>query len=306
MGLLIEPHALERTKVKMMNKPEKTEPFWSSSLAYWDYWANTNASGNTLMTGSFLPLSGTIRPYDGALSMSSIHHVSHSGYVEQGFVATIPQSGSKSVTGNEVTSFLVESGDVYQATTYKHVGLKFITAAQSESLNHNVSGSTIDGYPAGGHGLEVTESIHQEEVHGVYAFTWPYVSDLVSSSYSSSGIANAFIDNKRQSLIFSKVIFHYGTGSNSFDALKKNAYMATSESLGKSFSSSLITADYMDDVFEMTNNQRYNGTKLVGPGINIATEIPAIDNRPVVEVFETNPNQIVYTSNPKDGNLIVR
>ena len=60
----------------------------------------------------------------------------------------------------------------------------------------------------------------------------------------------------------------------------------------------------------MTENLRYDGCKLVGPGINSVTEIAAIDNRPVIEVYGVNPNQLIYTDIPtnesRGGNLIVR
>ena len=65
----------------------------------------------------------------------------------------------------------------------------------------------------------------------------------------------------------------------------------------------------MDDFFAMTENQRYNGCTLGGPGINQETGIAAIDNKPVIEVYSVNPNQLIYTDQPatgNPGNLIVR
>ena len=65
----------------------------------------------------------------------------------------------------------------------------------------------------------------------------------------------------------------------------------------------------MDDFFAQTENLYYGGTQLVGPGVNLASTVAAIDNRPVVEVYSVNPNQLVYTETPEEGNpgnLIVR
>jgi hypothetical protein len=65
----------------------------------------------------------------------------------------------------------------------------------------------------------------------------------------------------------------------------------------------------MDDFFQMTLNQRYDGCKLTGPAINQPSTIAAIDKKPVIEVFSVNPNQLVYTDLPSEGtpgNLIVR
>jgi hypothetical protein len=49
-------------------------------------------------------------------------------------------------------------------------------------------------------------------------------------------------------------------------------------------------------------NAFYLGSKLTGPDFNIPTT-NTIDGGPVVEFYETNPNQIIVTSLTKDGNL---
>ena len=53
-------------------------------------------------------------------------------------------------------------------------------------------------------------------------------------------------------------------------------------------------------------NQRYLGMKLTSPGINQASEYAAIQFKPVIEVFEVNANQLVYTQNRRLGNLDVQ
>ena len=48
---------------------------------------------------------------------------------------------------------------------------------------------------------------------------------------------------------------------------------------------------------------------MTGPGINIGSTISAIDNKPVIEVFETNPNTLIFKNEPNasnPGNLEVR
>ena len=114
--------------------------------------------------------------------------------------------------------------------------------------------------------------------------------------------------DKRPSDIFNRVIFHYGTGSR-VTKLGKDDERARSQSLQLSYSQSLEPADYMDDFFQMTENQRYEGCKLVGAGVNIVSPINAINQKPVIEVFSVNPNQLIYTEQPavgNPGNLIVR
>ena len=56
-------------------------------------------------------------------------------------------------------------------------------------------------------------------------------------------------------------------------------------------------------------NQKYEGCRLIGPGINLPTTINAIGQKPVVEVFETNPNTLIFNNQPNStnpGNLEVR
>ena len=54
---------------------------------------------------------------------------------------------------------------------------------------------------------------------------------------------------------------------------------------------------------------------MTGPDVNVNSTIASIGNTPVVEVFETNANQIIFTNTPinrstgnnrEPGNLTVR
>jgi hypothetical protein len=117
-----------------------------------------------------------------------------------------------------------------------------------------------------------------------------------------------FIDKCRPSTIFKKAVRHYGTGSG-HTRYQKDEYRAISQSLNLYYSSSLTTADYRDDFFAMTENQRYDGCRIVGGGINVVSPINAINQKPVVEVYSVNPNQLVFTDTPPEGNpgnLLVR
>ena len=70
-----------------------------------------------------------------------------------------------------------------------------------------------------------------------------------------------------------------------------------------------LPAPYMDDHFIQTENLFYNGCKLTGPGINVRSDVSAIDGNPVVEVFNVNPNQLIFQRDPQDGipgNLRIR
>ena len=122
------------------------------------------------------------------------------------------------------------------------------------------------------------------------------------------------ITASRSSQIFSEVIYKFRGGSEG-SLQRRNFEHAVSKSLGLFASKSLAPASYMDDFFVQEQNIKFNGSQLVGPGVNINSNEPAINFSPVVEVFETNPNQLIYTSQPQPpddsnilvpGNLIVR
>ena len=124
-------------------------------------------------------------------------------------------------------------------------------------------------------------------------------------TYSPTG---SVILTPRVSNTFRLVKFYYGTGSAT-SKYGKDRNRAISQSLGLSFSQSLEDVGYRDDIFEMTENQRYAGCKLTGPAINATSTINALNNKPVIEVFETNPNTLVFNNAPNatnPGSLEVR
>ena len=114
--------------------------------------------------------------------------------------------------------------------------------------------------------------------------------------------------DQRPSNIYKLVKNYFSTGS-AITKYGKDFVRATSQSLGLAFSQSLEIVGYRDDFFQMTENQRYEGCKLIGPAINAPSEENAINQKPVVEIFATNPNTLTFNSNANatnPGNLLVR
>ena len=118
----------------------------------------------------------------------------------------------------------------------------------------------------------------------------------------------------RPSTIFKLDTLHY-SGSISIDKRTRNVFTEISRSLGYgvpskyNYSRSLDDVGYMDDFMQSTENLKYAGCRIVGPGINLPTTINALDQRPVVEIFETNPNTLIFNNQPNStnpGNLEVR
>ena len=82
------------------------------------------------------------------------------------------------------------------------------------------------------------------------------------------------------------------------------------------YSSSLTPSCYRDDFFRYSiQNMTTLGSQLIAPSINAPSVNAALGNKPVIEIFEVNPNQVFYNKTPKQpsrnnrldpGNLSVR
>ena len=123
--------------------------------------------------------------------------------------------------------------------------------------------------------------------------------DYIKTSFNivktCHNVIQPIIDTPRESDIFSRVVNHY-SGSESYgDLVTRNGWHAVSQSLGYYYSQSLEPAAYMDDFPYNLTNLFYNGCQLTGPGVNQPSNNIAIGNTPVVEIFEVNPNQLIFT-----------
>ena len=250
MGLLVEPHALERSKVVLSKRPEKEALHYNTFIPII----------NTSQSGHITPLSASVYSSPLINGSNSIYHKGTGGYAD---------------TGNYKASFSGSTtGDPFEATVYKYEYTLF------PYRNNPIEAAALS-LPR-----QITGSLHP-------LTTSPTGSVLLT---------------ERPSRVFSLVTFHYGTGSAT-TRRGKDAQKNLSRSLGMTFSSSLSPASYRDDFFQMTENQRYEGCKLTGPGINVSSIIAALDNKPVIEVFETNPNTLIFNNQPSalnPGNLDVR
>jgi len=138
------------------------------------------------------------------------------------------------------------------------------------------------------------------------------VKNIQMEKVYTSGIRPDILNQTITPGYFRKV-YHYSGSINTSDKVLKNAYQATSQSLGLYYSSSLEPVNFQNDEILQYVNPRYEGCKLVGADINIPTNISAINNMPVIEVYETNANQLIFTSDValsnetrEPGNLRIR
>ena len=271
-GLLIEPHALERAKVKIYEKPVKSEPMYTASIQYMDIFENTNPRGDTLLSGSIIPISASIDDIAPTADMRVVTHATKSGYFAPEYTMAIPMTSSRDDDQNELSSILVRDNNVYNGTVYKHISTLF---------PYKVA-------PAAAAALSLP-----------YAIT-------MSQHPLNYGFSGSVIYNQRPSIDGDRYpIKHYHRTRADFDKATNTLFRAVSESLNMPYSESLIVAPNRTE-YANTFNQRIGGCRLTAGGINQESNIPALSFKPIIEVFEVNANQLVYTSNVQLGNLDVR
>jgi hypothetical protein len=139
----------------------------------------------------------------------------------------------------------------------------------------------------------------------------------ISSSFSASlqPLNDIIVTGSRTSRLFKTVIYHFSGSDETKSKIQRNADHAVSQSAGRYYSKSLAEGDYMDDFNTQDEKLKFVGSKLIGPGINLPSVEAALDNLPIVEIFETNPKQLIFSKEPKaptkgnvlsPGNIIIK
>ncbi len=127
------------------------------------------------------------------------------------------------------------------------------------------------------------------------------------------GAQDLYIDKVRPSTIFRKKTFHFHetdpTKSSYFNddmrrrSGSKHRKQFTNSNQGRFFpgplvfSQSLDITQYRDDE-SFKINSKYLGSQLSAPGVNDNSGYAELNYEPIVQVFITNPNQIVYNATP--------
>ena len=298
MGLLVEPHALERSKVQL------TKPIRYENPQYED--VITNPFGGLILSHSMeiQPLSMSLSTVFSMSNATSIYHTpggNPSDWHKEGnylmaVTASLPRfdNPSKYQIGRFVHWY--EGGGYRNYQTYPEVFRTHKDIFKRTSPNDIGSGFTeerLDDKNAGDIGARwLTQSLHE--------------GGIIDQETSPTG---SIIYDQRKSYLFSKVIFHYSS-SGKFpredNTFHRSFEHAVSKSLGLFYSRSLEPADYMDDFFIEDERLKYEGTRLTGPAVNLLGSNNEPNNTPVVQIFETNPNQMIYTKDSARGNIKIR
>jgi hypothetical protein len=107
-----------------------------------------------------------------------------------------------------------------------------------------------------------------------------------------------FIDDCRPSYIYQKDIRYYSGSTTYSTRERRNTDHFLSQSLGLYYSSSVEHACYRDDFFTQVENLYYEGCRITAPDINVSVPLGGIGYGPVVTVWITNPNQLIYSLTP--------
>ena len=279
-GLLVEPNALERSKVKIANKPVKTEPWYTASLQYMDIYDNTNPRGDTLLSGVRVPLSSSVEMPFKNITGTTVNFSSSNGYYQYEYTMAIPMTSSKDEEGNSLSSILARDNNIFNGTVYKHISVNF-------PWKVDPVGSAASSMP-----YEVTMSRNILEIT-------PTGSVIYDQRDSEDGDMYQ--------------INYYHSTSLALSKQANTAMRVTSMSMGTRYdqarswhwSQSLTPAPNRTEYANIAN-QRYDGCRLTADGINETSIYAAISYKPIIEVFEVNANQLVYTQNRRLGNLDVQ
>jgi hypothetical protein len=238
LGLLIEPHALERVKVQITKRPEITNPQYELLLS----------SPVSSASAEYINYDATIVATPSLSEIISLYHIGDNGYAD---------------TGNYLM-YIPATDDPTLGTTYRYVSTIFpykIDSASAANL---------------GLAQEITSSQN----------------NLITSPLGS------IVEDFRPSDVFKLQVLHYSSSVEG-DRYTRNKYQAYSQSIQRHYSSSLGNASYRDEFYVGLNNLYYDGSRISCPGINQPSLIAAIEFKPVVEVYETNPNQLIYNKDPQ-------
>src|SRR5210317_469618 len=250
-GILIEPHILERPKIKSKSNLSSTQPQYDTVI-----------TNNVPVTSEYLTYETTIIASDSQsaeyINYDTIITAPHKNIEasQHLYTSSIDTSLIRNITAQRDDLENVgnpQIKDMYSTSTYRYTILNYSSSADVGFGDNWTTGS--NGY-------------------------WNY-----------SPTASAVI-NSKQSKHAKKEVYFYST--------------ALSASLGLYNSSSLVPAEVSTDELPLSiHNLRYLGCKMTSD--SLTTNSPDTpDGRPVIEIFEADPNVLIYTSQTaEEGNLDV-
>ena len=300
-------------------RPRDTAPLqsvYTASLGSADGWSGVGLSVLTDNTGStYITTTGPMSHGQQSDELYSLFNVNTEYLVDYDFIFNFRLSTVLYASGSYAirTKIIVWSDDIpLKSIVSENVSNLFISGT---SANYSILHDHVSIPPNTNNVALVTTLINNTN-----GGSQPTIQDLnvtrIVNEVCHYGL-ETIIDRCRPSYVYQEPIYHYSGSSTYGNPIRRNWDHAVSQSLGLFYSESVDRACYHDDFYTNINNLYYDGCRITAPGINRPTNLP-IGYMPVVEVYITNPNQLVYSGTPSSttptrgggsrqpGNLIVR
>jgi len=282
VGLVIEPNVLERSKVKLINKPV-IEDLVKNAVIDGKYNFNLTSEYNLLnaaiedvqptLTSEYSLINAVIEDTQPTLT-SEYNSINAAIFT----VSPSLSSSFQKVATNFDDTFTYT---LNVSSTIDSVRIGEIT------YSRNVL-STIDVFKIG----EIDNAVDVDRL-GTNWIQNRYIGSYrvtESGSYYPTPRLSAPYGNSNRIILNSIPSTYLLTLDQRFYST------AASASVDNAYSSSLKYAEINLLLAAGWNNARYNGSKLTGPGINIDSP-STVDGGPVVKVTRVSPNQIIFSNN---------
>ena len=269
---------------------------YTASLGSADGWAGVGLSVLNDNTGStYVTTTGIMTDNQQSDELYSVFNVNTEYSVDYDFIFNFKMSALYATGSYEVqTKVVIWSDDIPVETMISDNIVTFnVTSSMAtySILHDHVS------IPPNTNNVALVTSITNRTGGG----TQPIIHDLnvtrIVNEVCHYGL-ETIIDRCRPSYIYDQDILHY-SGSDTYATRElRNADHFVSQSLGMYYSSSIKRACYHDDFYTSIQNLYYEGCRITAPDINVSVPLGGIGYSPVVTVWTTNPNQIIYSLTP--------
>lgn len=207
---------------------------------------------------------------------------------------------------NLVSGILIEPSILEKSKAVAYILPEHVNNTYTSSID-----SSISTYVSGTY-LSQTSSIVLYDPYAPSLYSYTGVTFSGSGFITSSthpllaSPTGSYISGYRSSSVFSRIQYHYSSSAPWATTPFLIGYdIALSSSLHKYYSKSLHSTDYRDEEFTGMTRMFYEGSQLVGPGINIPTTNTP-DGTPVVEYRIVSDNIFIAGSDTATtGRLVV-
>ena len=288
VGLVIEPNVLERSKVKLLNKPVIEDLVKNAVIEDID----------PVLTSEYSLINAVIEDVPPVLTS------------EYSLINAVIEDTEPVLTSEySLISASIEDIEPDLTSEYSLINVNFLISPSLSSSYQTVAASDFDdtftydiGFSSTIDSVRIGEIAYSRDISStVNTFTGVILdainTDRVGTGWVQNRYIGAYVVSEDASYRPANITILNSRPSTYLLTLDQRFYRtAASASVDNAYSSSLKIADINLSLAAGWNNARYNGSKLTGPGININSP-STVDGGPVVKVKQVSPNQIIFSSN---------